>query len=92
MSSVWDVLEGKALQVVPGVTLDAHQHSISPGISRWEPASWVGASVNHDGGHAGWRTPLDRPLSGPGPAHRRPQRLQPDSLTNFSAPVFYAQF
>ena len=53
MSSVWDVLEGKALQVVPGVTLDAHQHSISPGISRWEPASWVGASVNHDGGHGG---------------------------------------
>jgi hypothetical protein len=53
MATVWDVLERKALQTVPGITGENFQHSISPGISRDDPASWVGASANHDGKHAG---------------------------------------
>ena len=53
MSRVWDVLEGKALQTVPGITGEQYQHSISPGIRRDDPASWVGASVNYDGKHPG---------------------------------------
>ncbi len=53
MSKVWDVLEGRALTVVPGISLESHQHSVSPGISRADPATWVGASVNHDGQHGG---------------------------------------
>ena len=53
MSKVWDVLEGKALPVVPAISLENHQHSVSPGISRTDPASWIGASVNHDGKHGG---------------------------------------
>jgi|EP01043_Picozoa_sp_COSAG02_P003522 hypothetical protein len=53
MSRVWDVLEGRTLAAVPGISVARHQHSVSPGISRSHPASWVGASVNHDGHHSG---------------------------------------
>ena len=53
MAKVWDVLEGADLQFVPGISLESHQHSVSPGISRHDPRSWVGGSVNHDGKHGG---------------------------------------
>ena len=53
MAKVWDVLEGTDLQFVPGISLESHQHSVSPGISRHDPRSWVGGSVNHDGKHGG---------------------------------------
>ena len=42
---VWDVLEGTDLQFVPGISLESHQHSVSPGISRHDPRSWVGGGV-----------------------------------------------
>jgi len=50
-SKVWDVLERKDLHRVPGISVEQHQHSISPGISRHDPETWVGASANHDGDH-----------------------------------------
>ena len=53
MSRIWDVLEGKALPVVPGITGEQYQHSISPGIRRDDPATWAGASANYDGKHPG---------------------------------------
>ena len=57
-SFVWDVLEGQ-LPVAPGVPVGEmsdgrnYQHSVSPGISRDDPDTWVGASVNFSGDSAG---------------------------------------
>ena len=52
MSLVWDALEGK-MPAVPGISDPNYLHSPSPGISRSDPRSWVGASVNHSGSSIG---------------------------------------
>ena len=53
LGRVWDALEGvQAADDLAGVP-EARRHSATPGISRTEPASWIDASVNHDGKHGG---------------------------------------